>query len=282
MIPTAKLVIDFSVLDDVLLAPRNRSDQIRRMLATRTIDAIGPAVEYALQYPRFSEVLPALEALPESDVTTALLSVLRCDDRSRHLRASSFDPLRVEFAMLGYRESAMDGAGWVAYLQRLKNAAKQGGFGDSTAKGLVGAVKELVENVDLHSETPDSGVIGYGFTDQSFEFVIADTGIGVLASLRRCTDYEHLADHGDALLTALTDGESRFGRKTNHGRGFRQLFVALAALYGSLRFRSGNHRLEIEGNSPNLPTSKVSQSVTYKGFMASVTCRPSNLIRKRA
>lgn len=271
--PAITGAISFAVLDDALLALPDRTDGIRQVLASRPVAGIGPAIEYALQRSQYPAILPALESLPTSETTDALLQILRPASQSKQLHSTSFDPLSVEFAMLRHRDSALDGAGWTAYLQRLKNAVKRAGFSDSTAKGLVGAVKELAENVDLHSEAPESGVIGYAFADHLFEFAIADTGIGVLESLRRCPDYEQLADHGDALFTALTDGESRFGRTTNHGWGFRQLFVALASLYGSVRFRSGDHRLEIEGRSPNLPTATVAQTATYQGFMVAVSCR---------
>lgn len=273
--PQARGAISFTVLDDALLAAPDRADHIRQVLVSRPVAGLGPALEYAFQQARYPAILPVLASLPPSATSNALLQVLLPAGQSRQLHSTSFDPLTVEFAMLRYRDSALEGTGWVAYLQRLKNAAKRSGFGDSTAKGLVGAVKELVENVDLHSEAPDSSVVGYASGDHAFEFAIADTGIGVLESLRRCSDYEHLSDHGDALHTALTDGESRFGRNTNHGRGFRQIFVALADLYGSLRFRSGDHRLEIEGRSPNLPTATVSQTSVYQGLMVWVACRPA-------
>lgn len=273
MKPAATGTISFAVLDDALLTPPDRANRIKQVLASRHVVGIGPALEYALQQPQYPTILPSLESLSPSQTKTALLGVLRSAGQSDQLRSTSLDPLSVEFASLRYRESALDGAGWTAYLQRLKNAAKCGGFSDSTAKGLVGAVKELVENVDLHSNAADSGVTGYAFTDHTFEFVIADAGIGVLESLRRCPDYGQLADHGDALHTALTDGESRFGRNTNHGCGFRQLFVALANLYGSLRFRSGDHRLAIEGSSPGLPTATIAQTAEYQGLMVAVCCR---------
>lgn len=268
-------IIDFNLLDDVLLAPRNRSDEIMRVLTARGFDSIGPAVEYAFQQLRFPHLLPTLAVLPESEVIAALQSAMNASGNSQHLADMALNPRRTEFAMLRFRSAGADGAGWTAFLKRLQGAARQAGFGNLIAAGIVGAVRELVENLDIHSEAPDSGIVGYAFSDDSFEFVIADSGIGLLDSLRPCPDYAHLDDHGDALLTALTDGESRFGRNKNHGHGFRQLFVALADLYGSLRFRSGDHRLEIMGNSPNLPTATVSQTAIFQGFMAWVACRPA-------
>lgn len=268
--------IDFAVLDDVLLAPPNRHLSIKRLLEMRSIEGIGPAMEYAMQQPRYADILPAVGSLPCSLATAVLRSALPDNDRPEQISAESFAPLQVEFAALRYRDSLPERAGWVVFLKRLQAAARQVGFGSSTSAGLVGAVKELVDNIDIHSQAPDSGIVGYSFDNSIFEFVIADAGIGVLTSLRQCQDYAHLRDHGDALLTALTEGESRFGRHTNHGYGFRQLFVSLAHLHGSLRFRSGDHRLEIMGNSPSLPIANIAQTSYLQGFMAWVACRPAS------
>ena len=43
----------------------------------------------------------------------------------------------------------------------------------------------------------------------AFEFVVADRGIGILRSLRRCDSYAALPDKGKAQEAALTDGISR-------------------------------------------------------------------------
>jgi anti-sigma regulatory factor (Ser/Thr protein kinase) len=248
-------------------------DQIRRLLATRTINAVGPALEYALQQPRCNHVLPTLDTLPATEVITALRSAMYAAEESRHLSDTALNPRRAEFAILRSRDGDAERPGWIAYLKRLQAAACQAGFDNGTAAGLAGAVHELVDNVDSHSDAIESGIVGYAYDQGRFEYVVGDSGIGVLASLHKNPQYRRLSDHGQALQTALTDGESRFGRGTGHGLGFRSIFVALAHLNGSLRFRSGDHRLQIDGNGPNLPAALLAQTVLYKGLIVSVVCR---------
>ena len=107
----------------------------------------------------------------------------------------------------------------------------------------------------------------------NFEFVVSDRGVGVLETLRTCPAYSHVADHGKALMLALTDGVSRFGPNTGHGSGFRPIFNGLANLKGLLRFRSGDHALTLDGTSSALTTAKPTQKTAISGFIAWVTCK---------
>ena len=92
-------VVDFSILDDVLLTPRDRGEQIRRALMTVTVATVGPAIEYAYQQPTFSYTLPDLAELPQTDVITALRSIVEVPRGSPRLTDSSLNPHRVEFAL---------------------------------------------------------------------------------------------------------------------------------------------------------------------------------------
>jgi hypothetical protein len=107
----------------------------------------------------------------------------------------------------------------------------------------------------------------------SFEFIVCDRGAGVLETLRTCPAYSHLADHGKALILALTDGISRYGPNTGHGFGFRPIFNGLANLKGLLRFRSGDHALTLDGTGPLLTSAKPAQKTAISGFIVSVTCK---------
>jgi hypothetical protein len=78
-----------------------------------------------------------------------------------------------------------------------------------------------------------------------------------VAGRPRCPQHAALGDHSKALQSALTDGISRFGSDTGRGHGFRPIFLGLANLRGSLRFRSGDHALVIDGTSPSLMTAKL-------------------------
>jgi hypothetical protein len=72
------------------------------------------------------------------------------------------------------------------------------------------------------------------------------------------------------MEAALTEGTSRFGSESGHGYGFRPLFVGLANLKGSLRFRSGDHALLMDGTSPSLTTAQLAQKPPIDGFFASI------------
>ncbi|PPE73075.1 hypothetical protein C3942_14720 [Solimonas fluminis] len=141
------------------------------------------------------------------------------------------------------------------------------------AQQLVGAIGELEDNIHLHSQAVDTGYVGYRAGNNEFEFVVADAGVGILNSLKSCPDYADLKDAGDALQFALQDGVSRYGRSAQRGCGFRPIFVGLANLMGMLRFRSGDHVLVIDGQSPDLAMARVQQRANLPGFVTSITCR---------
>ena len=137
---------------------------------------------------------------------------------------------------------------------------------------LVAAMKELESNIHEHSDAPETGILAYRAEPGAFEFVVADRGIGILRSLRRNAAHTGLQDEGRALEAAMTDGVSRYGPNNNRGLGFRPIFTGLANLHGELRFRSGDHAITIDGMSPVLATSRISQKAAIDGFFASVRC----------
>lgn len=162
---------------------------------------------------------------------------------------------------------------WIHWCSRSQQAAELAGVPKALAQGLIGALRELEDNVHEHSYAADTGIAGYRANLGTFEFVVGDAGIGVLASLRLASEFEDLRDAGQALRIALSDGVSRFGRQAGRGYGFRPLFKALAGHRASLRFRSGDHALTLEGSGPTLSTARVSQKASLSGFVISVTWR---------
>jgi hypothetical protein len=168
--------------------------------------------------------------------------------------------------------AARDEISWTNFGLAAQQAATAAGFVKRVAAQLVGAIGEMYSNIYDHSEAPKTGLIAFMARSGSFEFVSTDRGIGVLDSLRACPEYGSLNDHGEALRLTLTDGVSRCGSGTGHGRGFRPLFIGIANLNGSLRFRSGNHALVIDGHNPSLMGARLAQKPEIKGFFASVKC----------
>jgi hypothetical protein len=164
---------------------------------------------------------------------------------------------------------------WTLWFSRADQAAKTAGFPNKVAAMILGAFGELQDNVFRHSQAYQGALVAYAITDDGFELVVSDRGIGVLGSLRTHPDYIDLPDAGVAMRLALANGESRFGRESGAGVGIGQIFRALANLDGDLRFRSDDHVLEIRGHSPSLQGHiEVRHKAALPGLSVSVLCRP--------
>ena len=161
---------------------------------------------------------------------------------------------------------------WANFGVAAQKAAATAGFAKGVAAQLVGAIGEMYSNIYEHSDAARTGLIAFNARGGSFELVATDRGMGVLDSLRACPAYAGLNDHGEALRLTLTDGVSRHGSETGRGRGFRPLFIGIANLNGSLRFRSGDHALIIDGRNPSLIAARLAQKPKVGGFFASVKC----------
>jgi hypothetical protein len=171
---------------------------------------------------------------------------------------------------------------WIGFGLAAQKAAIAEGFQSQIAAQFVGALGEMISNIYEHSGAPGSGIAVFRAGGGAFEFAISDSGVGVLDSLRTCPHYAGLTDCGAALRLALTDGVSRFGPEAKRGNGFRPIFVGLANLRGSLRFRSGNHALIIDGDRIERMQAKTAQKVGLQGFFASVSCKPASKRSERA
>src|SRR5262245_19264680 len=103
----------------------------------------------------------------------------------------------------------------------------------------------MTENALLHAESRPGVLVGYRMLERAVLFTVADLGIGVLESLRSSAEYRHLQHPREALRLALREGVSRLG--PGNGLGFHQLFRALADQFGTLRFRTGNVCITMDG-----------------------------------
>lgn len=160
----------------------------------------------------------------------------------------------------------------IGFCLAAQKAAIAAGFPAQIARQLAACIEEMHSNIYEHSAASATGLISFRAVSNRFEFVVLDRGIGVLDSLRTCDDYNDVRDHGSALRLVLKDGVSRHGGNAGRGYGFRPLFVGLSNLRGSLRFRSGDHALLMDGANRGLATARVSQKPYLKGFLISVVC----------
>lgn len=155
---------------------------------------------------------------------------------------------------------------------RARRAAESTGFQKIEAAQFVAAIAELYNNVIEHSGAISSGYVAFAAYENCFEFVVADSGVGVLESLKSNLEFANLRDSGSALELALTEGISCQDSDAGRGQGFRPIFVGLANVSESLRFRSGDHGREIlrlpDGSIPAV----TRQKPEITGFFCSVKC----------
>jgi anti-sigma regulatory factor (Ser/Thr protein kinase) len=172
---------------------------------------------------------------------------------------------------LSVEASSRSHAAWTEFAMKAKRAAVNTGFAADDAGQLVAAMGELSSNIVEHSERMKSGYLAYEATPGQFEFVAADAGVGILASLRSRPSFATLADAGAALSLALSDGVSRF-EDASRGRGFRPIFIGLANASEHLRFRSDDHCREIYRKDGQLRAS-TKQRANLQGFFAAALCK---------
>ena len=155
---------------------------------------------------------------------------------------------------------------WTSFCFEAQRTAEAAGLSRQVARKAIAALREMVDNVYVHSEASESGLVAFQARNGQFEFFVGDHGVGVLSSLRRCESYASLSSHSDALRVALTEGASRFGPGEGRGMGFRPIIVGLANLSHRLRFRSGDQALTIERNDGSM-TARSGAKPRLGGFL---------------
>jgi len=237
-----------------------------------TAERLGPLVELFVLDRMYDRTLPALAAMPRSAAVNLLYDVVTgAQDPGGLYFGDSSVKLGAALTIRDPRQE--DPVSWVQFCRRAQEAAEFAGLPKALTQGMIGALRELETNIHEHSGQARDGVVAFRGTPAEFEFVIADSGIGVLAGLRSAPRYASLSDAGTALQTALTNGQSRLlDDDPGRGYGFNELFVNLANLNGELRFRSDDHALTIDGSGPTLPQARLAQKARLQGFVISVVC----------
>lgn len=263
-------VLDFALLDDLALARERKGPTVLGHLRQVVPERLGPVVELCVldrMYPATAAGLAMLRQEPAATVVQTVISRRGPGAYYRDMRE------RLGAILTDRNPHCEDPVTWTQFCRKTQEAAEFAGLPKSLAQGLVGALRELETNVHEHSGRTHDGVIGFRATPDEFEFVIADSGIGVLTGLRGAARYRTMTDAGLALKTALADGQSRLlDVDPGRGFGFHELFVNLSNLNGELRFRSDDHALTIDGAGPTLPQARLAQKARLQGFVISVVC----------
>jgi len=250
--PTPHARLTFEVVDDLVRA-HSRGRLAAQPPKHYAVTDVCPLVElmYEDTDGRTGPLLntPWLDQVSQMDLRAALASkrnIWLDQSRRRGFMRSTFDPLVPNGDI--YRNQ---------FLMAARSAAEAAGLMKPVAQSLVAAMRELESNIHEHSDHATSGLLAFQSRASFFEFVAADSGVGVLATLREDPEFGGLTDHGHAMYAAIQDNVSRYGRNSGHGRGFCDLFIGLSYLNADLRFRSGDHALLINGPRPELKTASV-------------------------
>jgi hypothetical protein len=265
--PVPRAELTFEVVDD-LVAAHTRGRLSQTPQARYAPRHICPLIELMMEDSdgRTGPLLQSewLDAITQRDLRTALASkqnIWMDERRRRGFIRTLFDP-RVE----------TDDVHRNRFFIAARSAAETAGLPMTVAQSLAAALREMESNIHEHSDAAASGILAFQARPGSFEFVAADSGAGILATLREADEFADLTDHGRAIHLALQEDVSRYGRRSGHGNGFRDLFLGLAHLNADLRFRSGDHALLISGPQPELKTAHLAQKSSFKGFLAAVRC----------
>lgn len=259
---------DFAVADDLLWqAAAGRLPQLGPLRVRRS-GRIGPLIEMTMACWAAPESYAAVSFEPS---LVRMAGQAHCDGV---ISGAQVGDVAGVFPLTRHDPKGPDQTRWDQWAKHAENMAIANGIPQRLVEGLLGALGELQDNVYEHSGRAETGLVAYAVSSGTFEFVVADAGIGVLESLQQNPEFAGLSDSGAALRAAASDGASRLGRASGHGYGIGQLFRALAHDEGELRFRSGDHALTLSGDSPNLAGRvEIAQKAWLPGLTISVRYR---------
>jgi hypothetical protein len=161
---------------------------------------------------------------------------------------------------------------WTGFGLKADKAMQAAGLPAGLAGQLVGATKELHSNVYEHSEKSRTGLVAFAVHQDMAEFIVADSGIGVLASLRSNPAHASVEKDGEALRLALQPGVSRYAGEPLRGHGFDLMFTGLLNRNSKLRFRSGAAAVTIDGCGDGNPVPVIRERPAMQGFLVAVEC----------
>jgi hypothetical protein len=252
----------FADLDDCALAYQGGQTHVVEEILAGDFDGPGVLLESYVTVSSWD----AGEFVPRS--TEPLVERFK-QGRNGHC---SLPALSKQTDMVFGRLSSISSENVAAFVFALGIAAQNGmagvGIPENAAKSVAGAIGELVGNIRDHSGRADSGVIGAACVPNGFEFVAADCGRGALAGYLENSEFAQLRDEGDALRLAVIDHVSRHGRNSGGGTGFQTLLRALSSLDASVRIRSGDQGLIVNGTAANREYT-LDQKARLQGFVVS-------------
>ncbi len=267
---TYEFLDDLAVaVDEGTLSPD--AELSRSVVASR----IGPLVELMMLHAQSRWPRSVMENIKEGrfqDFMTALRA-----RRNLWIGANG----TIGFMRLGEDYGDDEETRWTSFGLKSDKAMQTVGLPAGLAGQLVGATKELHSNVYEHSERSRSGIVAFAVHKKMAEFIVADSGIGVLASLRTNPVHTGLQRDGEALHLALQPGVSRYASDPTRGHGFDLMFTGLLNHGSKLRFRSGTAAVTIDGLAKGNPVPIIRDRPALPGFLIGVDCHATGRSGRR-
>jgi anti-sigma regulatory factor (Ser/Thr protein kinase) len=255
--------------------------------AGKTPDTFVALLKYAtlpslLEYGCARWHSPRLSALPTQILSSPLglaLQEVRSELGLRMTGRQKQPPRTItsssqEFFVLEGGDSPTTRQDWGEFLVRFRQSINCVGFSMEKANGIAAALGEMADNSTLHANAPVGVLVGYQVLSSSVVCCVADVGVGVLSSLTSNEAYRHVQTHTEAIRVAMRKGVSRFGPGQG-GFGFYNVFKALAAMSGTLRFRSGEGCVTMDGTDFDADKGEECYVVFRPGFQVTICCRNS-------
>lgn len=159
----------------------------------------------------------------------------------------------------------------VEFGEHLARAAAAGGLASRPALLLKGAAAELISNIHVHAGEASRGVAMFEVFDGGAALAVADAGRGVVEAYLSSDPTLAGLTADDALERAVVEHRSRLERiEPGHGTGFITVANAMRSLSATLRVRSGDASLDIDGH-PDDAQWTLRPQVELRGFVVSLT-----------
>lgn len=269
---------DFRVIDELLFDAESLPEVLFQSALLEIVPTLefGPLLEYQFLRKQINHRFWPFDVFASTVTGNSIIAAWDKRRFSENPSTATLQPLSVEVLRCPVDRNDFSDPRWSAFGMRLQTAAETMGVGKRFAQGISAALQEMASNAAEHSQLPESALVGYSLRGDVFAFAVADAGEGLLASLRRCTEFKSLRDSDEALKAAVTNGVSRYGGSSGRGGGFRQLLSSLEFAGCQLRFRSGGFHLEFGSNRRNRSGRVLGQSADFCGFLVSMTLRRSS------
>jgi hypothetical protein len=234
--------LDFVLIDDILDL---EAAEHLSIASDSKLTSLGPFVEFA--YYGYPDRDTYLAPWRDSEIGRNLLAAINASDFDSARNPISGIEKLIEFIPTPRAMEQVAHPKWETFLIRSQNAAESAGIPKHLAQGLIGTLQEMVDNILWHSSAEMSGIAGYRCSPNNFEYVVADAGIGVFASLTANKKWSTVQDPLEALVKALENGVTRCSDEESRGTGFNRLLSSIAKNSCDLRFHSDSACVKYDG-----------------------------------